>query len=60
MKRQALTPERAVEGFADRVVNRFPGPTEVEQHAMPVSQWSRAVEVNAVPLSHGLVDGEGR
>ena len=36
MPRQALTPERPVERFADRVVDRLPGPTEIEQHAIPV------------------------
>lgn len=36
MPRQALTSERPIEGFADRVIDRFAGPTEVEQHAIPV------------------------
>lgn len=36
MTRQALTPERGIQGFADRVFDMFARPAEVELHANPL------------------------
>ena len=38
MHREALSPERAVEAFADAVFDRFAGPGKVEQHLILVGQ----------------------
>jgi hypothetical protein len=36
MHRETRSPQRAVEGFADAVVDRFAGPGKVETHVVPL------------------------